>query len=671
MRWKTYAMGFVPNVLVVHAVITAGVFGLNQLLAMPPQLSIVYHKTLILSILMVVIRYLVSFIHEILTLAMSAPLNNFTYFWGPLIEHAVVILFVYAMSHCATHSTGLGLNFNQLAVALFVYNTTVLYMEFLSFANYKHKFAKFLCVYDVWVHQDTYRGKYKNDSAIAALLLNIVDEGDESVRSYNSDETLLNKKISLFKLPSSFNVTNDTKMTNSQLTGSDNETNIVCSNENTMTGVKGKGSATLYIPMENEPTNVPMESDPSNSDTLCDPVVPIEHARKNSYALIRMERSLSTFKSTYDLVDKLYSVSPKNTYHLNTVEALNAETLTCDREYDSIGKVDPLADLPEQYDNIIESPKKKKSRSEHNGEIQDTLSDTEEIAYQQDPAIEQGIQESTVSLHKASTIHLKSSLGTSDTHWGGGGGGNFKFKAPGGGKVEFGGGAGFDYRKGKRGSEDSGDDKRGDGRKRRGSDKAISSRRHSISNSNSVCFMNAYDDRPLIARVASFINWFEWLAPPFLPLNKKREGSGSFPLLRERLSSYNFDRACSVLTLNYGTMEEQKPQDYASFKYFVSYYYDYRKIDVDPMFERYGVLHTEMSYGMLLACVVNQLMWSAVMLCGYGAMFIWLHIALLPIIIVASMFRLNYLKGGSPRRCLFYEHVVNIVVMCVIVFIVL
>lgn len=61
------------------------------------------------------------------------------------------------------------------------------------------------------------------------------------------------------------------------------------------------------------------------------------------------------------------------------------------------------------------------------------------------PFIDDNEYENNEHENQASHNPDVSSIHTTDTHLSGGGGGNFKYKFPGGGKLKFGGGGGLDY----------------------------------------------------------------------------------------------------------------------------------------------------------------------------------------------------------------------------------
>lgn len=130
----------------------------------------------------------------------------------------------------------------------------------------------------------------------------------------------------------------------------------------------------------------------------------------------QQQGSLNKYQSCYNLVDKIYSVSPKNTYHLISASA------------DAI-KIDDI-----DGDQEVHGPMEYYDDPNNTGEPPGSSLDADDPLF---------VATETNSLHDSSS--RRQSSHSLHTDYGGGGGGNFKYKLPNGSKLKFGGGGGFNY----------------------------------------------------------------------------------------------------------------------------------------------------------------------------------------------------------------------------------
>lgn len=212
---------------------------------------------------------------------------------------------------------------------------------------YFKRFDLFLKLYDDFYYMENYDDESRTDATIKVVeSLKRVLVADDSLAG------ILPKKISICDI------------------NFDDETVVGSSNESSPTSVKFNKSVF-------DPSVKPLTSSP--------------HLKRNPPS----PKNISKYKSCYDLVDKLYSISPKNTFHLVTASA-TAMTR------DDVAAVRDEASVAGSIYEDVDSP------------FIDDVDNT--------------------------SIH------TTDTDLTGGGGGGFKYKMPGGGKILFGGGGGFSYK---------------------------------------------------------------------------------------------------------------------------------------------------------------------------------------------------------------------------------
>ncbi|ODV81019.1 uncharacterized protein CANTADRAFT_20566 [Suhomyces tanzawaensis NRRL Y-17324] len=566
-----------PFLLAYHLGTCCLVFFLLESLSPREPSTIIYQKTVILALILPAITYVLQFCHDIFTLGTGAC-QNFNKFYFPITQELLKfgVLYVVSSMHL--------INFKQLSIFIFITNSLELvqFFQLLSTLQYESKYKKFLQLHDVWVNQDLYKNKYSlgNKKEVEELFNNIIGstemEKRESVTSYNSDETLINQHISFNQLPSTFNLNNK------------------------------ESSST--VPKTDNTASMPID---------------VTMAKSDSHLSNFSTRRVTNYKSCYDFVDKLYSVSPKNTYHLNTATAIAAfDQYSGDQqlEQDDSLEYDPLAEIRSINENI----------------------DDQNV------------------------------LGT-DSDGSNGGTSNWNSQTyP---KMNFAEGAGFEF------SQDG---------------NTVESDRHSTKSKQSTLQMLDQPSRSTKCacspnRFISFVNWFSWLLPPFLPIHycqkihpKRKE---AFPLLKQKLSTYHMERAFSILGVStYGSLEEgisssisEGANPYERFKYFVGYYFDYsmdtnsQLISIDPMFVRFGILSRELSTFILILNSVNQLAWTAISfftLANFVISFsnedlftFQVTSFLTCITIILGLFKLNFLKSENCpnfKLIILFETIINL-----------
>ncbi|KAK6202403.1 uncharacterized protein RJT21DRAFT_118423 [Scheffersomyces amazonensis] len=571
-RWL---MGLLPSILC-NIAIFYGVVRLSEVITpsdatIPSNIrQITLIRSLALSIILPGILFLVHFMYDTLTMNWRCKrLQQYQYqyqyqlsFYLPLIEEFLKFSILFILT-CISK-----LQYTQIGFVILALNTSEILTRYMSFES-----DKFLKLYDMFTHQEAFESKYSTDSKeeMHALFQSILNNEDDivsndindnindnnnynrqSISSGNSEDTLfINKKVSMASLPSTFNLTK---------------------------------------------TEVASSSSLQNSNSI---------DSQNTVQTVDSIKILSNYKSCYDFVDKLYSVSPKNTYHLNTATAIAAfDNALSDNQpninYDLLERVDHM-----QCTNV-------------------TLpSDDDELALQP--------------------------VTTQDTHFGGGGGGNFKYKFPDGRKIEFGGGAGFDYSHSKPGS-DSGSD------------------------SEAQHYQSPYEFKD--NKFIRFINWFSWLVPPLLPISvahKNEEvNQESTHLLKKRLSTFKISkRSQSIISTStsigtYYTGEQtnyyntSNPIDrYKNFVMFINLFFDYSvddfnsAVEIPLLFKRFGVIFNEFPIVFNLLDCFNFMAWNFITIMIYGTLFLSNHKSILigmsVGLFIIKLFKINYLNNPNNR----------------------
>ncbi|KAK6456054.1 uncharacterized protein RJT20DRAFT_127828 [Scheffersomyces xylosifermentans] len=554
-------------------------------------------KSMIVTYIYVLMTPLVQFIYSTLSIRtknsrytcynQKAPL--FESFYFPLIQSALAAIYIFVLSCIGEMS------YSRLYVPIIMVNSYAIASSWdFSVINFLTIRPKFLQLYDLWVNQETYRSKLDNKDEVEHLFAVIMNAEEkerkrQSITSMNSEDTLLglDRKLSVNHFPPTFHV------------------------EKEMSSKTQQELTSKYIPIKNY-----------RSDT----------------SLLSSSSHLTNYHSMSDFVDKLYSVSPKNTYHLNTATAIAAmaSSASDNRVHnDLLDSEDPLAIL----ENVCENIDHPCNEDEHL--CPQNISNTNNC-----------------------------SIITEGTHYGGGGGGNFKFKIPGGGKLEFGGGAGFDYKHSD--EHDPDDDPEDPVQPEQPPEKP---KKVEVRDCEPV--QSPYPSTP--SRFVTLINKFSWLFPPLLPIGERNDVRfcvrGSFPALKHSLSRYRLNsnnerssRMGSIATFSRSSEYEGLGSyirsncidKYSRFNYFVSYYFDYslddhREFEVDPGFKTFGVLNSEVPFSSVLADCFNHLAWNAIIITIYANLFMTSSVNSATIAsftvaeLVLRLFKLNYLRNPENK----------------------
>ncbi|EGW30854.1 uncharacterized protein SPAPADRAFT_62755 [Spathaspora passalidarum NRRL Y-27907] len=333
--------------------------------------------------------------------------------------------------------------------------------------------------------------------------------------------------------------------------------------------------------------------------------------------------TLKNYRSCSDFVDKLYSVSPKNTYHLNTATALAAAS--------------------ETFDDYMDSD--------------------EEVT-------------------------------TEGRHFGGGGGGNFKLKLPGGTEIEFGGGAGGDYRDGDydHSDDDDGDDNdnRG-GDHRDGSHRSGKQRNDPDNDDNTLQNYSSEDtkfDKTTTSAVSgsqqNYTNLISWLFPPLFTIGEKPKFEGqSYPLIKSRLNSYSLNEECVGLESPISpTITSSSIYRYRNFQYFVLYNFDYcieqplSSIVIDPVFKKFGELLKTINVWFIILDEWNYWIWQFLTFLTFGiALSLNSSVSCFMVlfIVTCKMFKVNYLhcleRELDFRMVIFGDTIVNLIIIFINIFV--
>ncbi|KAG7665222.1 uncharacterized protein J8A68_001278 [[Candida] subhashii] len=515
---------------------------------------------LLIGILISIVTYIIYFIHAIIKESnhFIPKLDLFDLFLYPIFKELIkLLIIVYKYQNDITLY-----NIYFISLGYYLSNSQIYYY---SPNNYKSTYHQFLKLYDIWLYQDQYKYNYHNNQQeIQYLINNILDDDDystvstnrNSICTHDSQKTLYStnsltppKKLTGKKLPIEFNLHNN--------------------NNN------------------NQDVHLLPHESPKFQATPMDISKSIE--------TVSTINTLKDYQSCSNFVDKLYSVSPRNTYHLNTATAIAT--------FEDFGREDQHSS-----DTVIYTKINKPEQEE---------------TYEN---INHHLDEDT------------SSINTKGTHFGGGGGGNFKLKLPGGTKIEFGGGAGGDYS-----HEDP----------------------HS---SSTTPISPSTSSTPHNNRIIKFINWFKWLLPPLLPIgedsttttNNLAQFQGErYPLLKHRLSTYNLHHNSEFTTspsnLETGGLAEFKPHldRFIKFRYFILYNYNFvigqltSRIKVDPVFKRFGQLIEDMNAWILGLNEMNEFIWELIVFGVFG--YLRNYYYLVAMILIGRLYKDNYLFFGENR----------------------
>lgn len=484
-------------------------------------------------------------------------------FYYPLIEEVLRFLFVFWLSRVGV------LLYRSLACAFVIQSTVNNDMD-----NYYTFFSipRFDKLYDLWINQDKYKTRLENLEEVESLLQSILnneeyDRNRKSIVSTNSDDTLADeRKLSIKHFPSSFNMKKSQSLSSTPMAAS--------KSINTLSSLQSSKSHSI----------------------------------------------LAKQKSAYDFVDKLYSISPKNTYHLNTATAI-AALETNQENYAALDNEDPLSKVSYCHENIDEEDD-------------------------------------------------NSSISNKDTHWGGGGGGNFKYKFPGGPKIEFGAGAGFDYRhsEGHIPDDDGGQPEQ----PQHPSHHTPSTSKPRTELSVSTVCLPYVPGRSNYTR--SPVSWFSWLAPPFFSRDNYDPAHllDASPILQQRLSTYRLNdeeqyphrdsvdsRLQQPVQQQSSIIHSNSIERYYNFMYFVNYYFDFclktrPELVVDSCFKTYGILTLDMPLLYFLLDCTASICCESVSLLTFANFFMKSG-SLTPIyflaslVIVNKLFTINFLKNPENR----------------------
>ncbi|CAK9436003.1 uncharacterized protein LODBEIA_P05830 [Lodderomyces beijingensis] len=310
---------------------------------------------LITGIIIAVLTYVSRFIHRI-TSSGNAPVlpaagssepcaSNYTSFFQPILEELVKLLIICYHSSKATAP----LNLFDLSLMWVGYTMpTMQIYHYYCGKDYKNHYSKFLKYHELWLDQDLYRNRYDCEDVeeVEEFWRNIVDVGantkDESsqlalrhsLSSEESGKTAVDKMAMTISRSMSYNV----------------------------------------LPNEFKGRH---DDDRKSFDTLVHDRV---QSRKHSFASVKstarpIPMNARNYMSCSDLVHKLYSLSPKNTYHLNRAVAIatfddveeesylpqkfsqagNQVGNQAEDQVENQAGLDILPEIEEVYENIDES----------------------------------------------------------------------------------------------------------------------------------------------------------------------------------------------------------------------------------------------------------------------------------------------------------------------------
>lgn len=364
--------------------------------------------------------------------------------------------------------------------------------------------------------------------------------------------------------------------------------------------------------------------------------------------LIRSIR-LDTLDANSELLDRMYSVSPKNTLHLHL---------------DKSGSEDEVSS------KVLAKFKSLENFWEQGGE----------------------------------TSSESNSLHSSDTHFGGGGGGNFKMKLPNGTELEFGGGAGLDYKHHSSCESESSSDTSGASnacclppqwtKSKTTSNLSLINSPYALSLSALSPYASSTNSRSKSSVLESIIYWFRWL----LPVTKKEHETHISPLalrqtIRKKMSTFtlNSDTTSlkSVPCKLYGSidLESQLPEkstrfpaenvhSYYEFAKFANLYFDVRTPcllefykGVDPAFYHFGALLPNFPAFFYIVYSTSICLWqySSTLILAYPFVAadpkLVTFMGIICILAVSKLFCINYLHNQatcSYRVSLVVELVLNL-----------
>lgn len=601
--------------------------------------------------------------------------SNFDRFYFPIVEELLNFGLIYYLAHHNSLEVELPdkpnnilyrWSLDQLAVLICAYNVDKIVFTLIEYCpyNYSKKYEKFIELFTMWQDHEQHINSDKTDAAFVFADNFIKNHHDstpvksppENRDSVDTAKTLVSdkyspSKASKIKFPSTLNIADDSNALSS-----------------------------LYkLKTINRFQSVPiLATTPDDLSTSSSDISIVG-------APPRIKKA--AFKSCCELVDKLYSVSPKNTYHLNQASAY---ALTADQ-------YQPLAS---QLVNEIDG----ESDDDLDNHDSTIISEHDVVPY--DPSTPDQLSPTKTQSHH--------------THWGYGGGGGFGFEMPNGGSIHFGGGGGMDY------SDDDGTDGPNEDlnifNTSYGSCEPTEPNQQTpLSSSVSSPFLNSKSLKFSNHLLVSFINWFRWLCP-FLPItlpdsaplqvsspyqSPKKKSTKIDPLVKQKLSCYTLNKQQNSESVSLKSsfsarnidLESQSNlsfssnapasssfspnHDFNSFEAFVFTYFDYdlhtlyKPFEVDPIFKKFDVLSKDFPFIYLIILNLNHFLWVAATFLTFSLGFIFISIECKQIIkillglIVVKFFNLNYLNGQfnysfQVRLCC--ETVINTCLLSLVVY---
>lgn len=556
----------------------------------------------------------------------------------------------------------------QLNLGVFIYSmakfliTCWVYSPF----QYKKNYSKFSELYDMWMDHEVASVNDKTDAAIVLA--------DSMVKyssiSSNPDSPLNDK----FPIRIDRNSVETTNTLYSDQIPFPPKFNLSSFNDSSLTG---KGSLNKIQSM---PIMSKSDSCLSNSD-------------QNSNQLSK--KLNSNFKSCYHLVDKLYSISPKNTYHLNyaTACAVSKQDSSLDSDNESINFNDYNVETYEGPDFDGNSPFIAEG-SDHLGggggggnNYKIKLPNGTKIGFGAGGGGGLDYDHNSDNDEEIDDNSPKSS-----DHFGGGGGGgtNFKIKLPNGTKIGggAGGGGGFDY-----------DHNNGDNQDYGSCENQLFKR----------------ESKKYKKKIIGFINWFQWLNPllPIAsdeelqsllasPTPKRNKRDPTDPVIKKKLSLYtlrkrsipddSFSFNSNVTCNSMGNIDScfddlesnckkinsssvcNNRQNYDRFEQYVLTYFDYdlhtfkAPFEVDPFFKNFDYVCKDFNCIYFIIVNLNCFFWDSIGFMAYSLPYLIVSINHFNLflmflgIMMVKFFNLNYLNdqfAKSFKISIIYEVLIN------------
>ncbi|EGV66679.1 hypothetical protein CANTEDRAFT_112420 [Yamadazyma tenuis ATCC 10573] len=341
-------------------------------------------------------------------------------------------------------------------------------------------------------------------------------------------------------------------------------------------------------------------------------------------------KKINQYKSCYDLVDKLYAVSPKNTFHLETASATVMTRNDIPEDDDDDDDDDNYGEVSEFYGPVLSTPSPSSSPFTETSQVYNDLDN--------------------ISVH------------TTDTHYDGGGGGGlgFEYKFPNGGKIKLGmgGGGGFDY-----------DHRNSTGKRSSSSGKSFSKK----------------SSRMLCEDTTKAKGWFSWMTPTSRKQNSVRKKLSKFTFKGQSDdASIHSGLLSGPPTLGYSSIGDPEAgnctqpslndrivitkQDFTNYV-FISLGIDQFKIDYDPIFERYGKqLIRDLSVFEVLLCYLDSFIWVMGTLLVYTSEFLQNSRDYIVTVMLLSLINVNLLNNSNfhLRNILLSKIILNGVILSIL-----